>query len=72
MTNKEEQIHILTMLSRGYLLPISIYDKNNIKQILSATFTVDGKEAPILKNYKVELNDVLTGTLDPRFNLNNY
>jgi len=72
MTNKEEQLHILTMISRGYLLPMSIYDKNNIKQILSATFMVDGKETPILKSYKVELDDVLTGTVDPRFDLENY
>lgn len=72
MTNKEEQIHILTMISKGYLLPMSIYDQNNIKQILSATFTIEGKEFPILKSYKVDLDDVLTGTLDPRFDLEKY
>ena len=72
MTNKDEQIHILTMLSKGYLLPISIYDKNNIKQILTATFKVEGKESPILKSYTIDLDDVLTATLDPKFDLEKY
>jgi len=72
MTNKDEQIHILTMISKGYLLPISIYDKNNIKQILTATFKADGKELPILKKYSIDLDDVLTATLDPKFDLEKY
>ena len=72
MTNKEEQLHILTLLAKGYLLPISIYDQNNIKQILTATFMAKGKETPILKSYTVDLDDVLSAKLDPRFDLERY
>lgn len=72
MSNKDEQIHIFRLISKGYVLPISIYDKNNIKQILTATFMYEGKEFPILKTYSVELGDVLNAKIDPRFDIDTY
>ena len=69
MIIENEKQTMLKLLYKGYVLPMSMYSHQSIQDMLSSTFLIDGKPVKIIKDYKIELEDVLSATLDSRFKI---
>ena len=69
MNFKNEELQIIKMLSKGYVIPLTIYNKQTITNLLSSTFLMDKKSIKLIKNYTIELEDVFCATIDTRFDI---
>jgi hypothetical protein len=67
-----DEQRIINSLSKGFSIPISIYDYKAVKNVLNGTFLIDNEPQKIITGYTLEFKEVLTAKLDPRFDLNNY
>lgn len=67
MNFKEEELFIIKQLSRGYVLPINIHNKEIIQKLIKSTFLLDKKKVKLIKNYSIDLDDIFCAKLDTRF-----
>ncbi len=72
MNKEEEKLKILTLISKGYVLPLEIYPPESIKEIIGSTFIHEEKEMPIIKSYTLNLDSILVAKINPNFKLEDY
>lgn len=72
MNKDEEKLKILTLISKGYVLPLEIYPPESIKEIIGSTFIHEEKTTPIIKNYTLSLDSILVAEINPNFKIEEY
>ena len=67
MNFKDDELHIIKLISNGYVIPITQHNQEIIDKIVKSSFLLEKKNVKLIKNYSIDLNDIFCATLDTRF-----
>ena len=69
MNKLTEKQRVLTLISKGYVLPLDIYPPETIKEIMESTFTYEGKDTAVVKSFTLSISNILRAELNHNFEL---